>query len=103
MAATRLVLILRLLLLAFEERIDVANLQLAHAISLRNQLIHPLLVRLEGLDESRVRPARDALQFGLEGRVDGAEILLILLDCVNEDPTLFADEPPLDVKCHPAV
>ena len=53
-AATRLVLILRLLLLAFEERVDVDHLQLPHAVRLCDDGIHLLRVWLQGLHQSRM-------------------------------------------------
>lgn len=46
-----LVLVLHLLLLALEQRVDIADLQLAHAVCLRYHLLLLLLVRLEQLDQ----------------------------------------------------
>ena len=49
------VLILAPLLLAIPQRIDVGNLKLTHPIGLCNQCLHLLFMRLERLDECRVR------------------------------------------------
>ena len=44
------ILVFRHLLLALEERVDIGNLQLADAISMSNDLLHLLVMRLERLD-----------------------------------------------------
>ena len=62
---THLVLIIGLLLLAVEERIDIYHLQLAHAVGLADDGLHLLIVRLQRLHERRVRARHDALQLNL--------------------------------------
>ena len=63
-----LVLIVCLLLLTVEESVDVNHLQLAHAVGLRDDLLHLRVVWHQRLDQGWMRARHDALQLNLPGR-----------------------------------
>ncbi len=62
-----LVLILDLLLVAVEERVNVARLRVFHALSLSDELLHQLLVRTELGHQRRVRACPGAQARSAQG------------------------------------